>query len=183
MDANHLFPSTGVSYFSSPCCWILLPPFFSCYSLLQSKLSPSSPTLVSPPLKLNHFHFYTCVWWGNYRLLNRAWSFKTHTLSLSFTSSPLIVQPIVKLTPFPHATLLPSKSDPTITTNAMRTYTIGCVEDLSLSCQSLSPRLYPSIILFSLFSAETLSITHLPQHTTIDLLSVKRLASERASGR
>lgn len=89
---------------------------------------------------------------------------------------------VCEIKSIPPATPLPSKSDPAITTTtATCTYThnSGSVKDLSLSSLSLSPCLHPSIILFLfIFIAETLSITPLPQHTPVDLLSDKRSAFE-----
>lgn len=53
-------------------------------SLLLSLCLPNLAALIF--LKLNHFHFGTCVRWGNYRLLNRACPLKIHSFSPSSLS-------------------------------------------------------------------------------------------------
>lgn len=139
-------------------------------SVALSRCLPNLPALIF--LKLNHFHFYTCVWWGNYRLLNRACPLKTHTLSRFLPSHSAVVCEIKSI---PAATWLPSKSAPTITTTTA-TQTGGSVKDLSLSSLSLSPSFDPPSFFPSLFSLLKPSQSHLPQHTLVELPSDKRLA-------
>lgn len=134
------------------------PPFNSLtwfYSLSVTLSQCSPPFHLHFLQKLNHFHFYTCVWWGNYRLLNRAWPLKTHTYTDTlFLSSHRAA--VCEIKSIPPATWLPSKSDPTITTATsthMHTHTLANVQKTSAiaGCHFL-PAFIPPSFFFSLFS-------------------------------
>lgn len=119
---------------------------------LSCVLTKPSHILLFPTLKLNQFHFHTCVWWDNYSQLNRAQSLKTHLYTLFvffFLSSHSAT--VCEMKSIPPATLLPSKSVLIITAASTCTHTKMDKQRISaLTGSHICPHLY-SINLSSSF--------------------------------
>lgn len=159
-------------------------------SLLQFLPSPPTFPPTPPTLKLNQFHFHTCVWWDNYSQLNRAQSLKTHLYTLFvffFLSSHSAT--VCEIKSIPPATLLPSKSVLIITAASTCTHTKMDKQRISaLTGSHICPHLY-SINLSSSFQCWMLLCqpfylnTHARMHAHKCLLSGEGLSFEHVSGR